>query len=285
VSNDLDEVFEPGWRQKLENAWNDEITRAKYWFAWSHNADGTVAKKYPMEKIHRRKDFKWVHPVHEILEYSGNDADRTVWVNNIMLHHYPDLSKPRSQYLPLLEMSVKENPDDDRTMFWLGREYYYHENYDTAIRTLKKHLSMPAALWNEERSASMRYIAECYRKKGILKEEKSWLFRALAECSDVREPYLYLVRFGYREKNWPLVYAMAVNGLSIKFNSGSYLVLQESWGSDLYDFGAIAAYNIGLYEKARELELKAIAMNPKDERLKTNFEFIQERCKRDEDHE
>lgn len=244
VSNDLDEIFEPGWREKLEAAWNPSYTRARYQFAWSHNPDGTVQKQYTMEKIHRRHDFRWIHPVHEVLQYSGTDDDKAVWVNGLLLHHYPDLSKPRSQYLPLLELSVEENPQDDRAMFWLGREYVYYQNYEKAIQTLKRHLELPSAKWSEERSASMCFIAQCYQALDNSKEAKCWLYRALAECPDVREPYLSLAKLGYKEKNWPLVFAMAEKGLSVTQKTGSYLVQPESWGSALYDYGAIAAYRM-----------------------------------------
>lgn len=123
VSNDIDEVFEKGWRIKLEQAWNPQFTRAKYTFAWSHNDDNSIKKQFSMEKIHARHGFKWVHPVHEVLEYSGLKKDLSIWIPDLILHHYPDNTKPRSQYLPLLELSVKENPTNDRATFWLGREY------------------------------------------------------------------------------------------------------------------------------------------------------------------
>lgn len=274
VSNDLDEIFEPGWREKLETAWDPSYTRARYQFAWSHNADGTVQKQYAMEKIHRRHDFRWVHPVHEVLEYSGTDEDKTVWVPGLLLHHYPDVSKPRTQYLPLLELSVQENPQNDRAMFWLGREYVYHKEYEKAIRTLKKHLELPAAKWNEERSASMRFIAQSYEALGDRKEAQRWLYRALAECPEVREPYLSLVRFGYQERNWPLVYAMVIKGLSITQRGGSYLVQPESWGPALYDNGAIAAYRMGLFQESYEYALKACALEPSNARLKNNLALI-----------
>lgn len=280
VSNDMDEIFEPGWRQKLELAWHPEYTRARYLFAWSHNPDGSIQKQFPMEKIHRRHGFRWVHPVHEVLEYNGTDEDKTVWINGLVLHHYPDLSKPRSQYLPLLELSVKENPQDDRAVFWLGREYVYHGKYDLGISTLKRHLALPSAEWNEERSASMRFIAQCYEAKENKKEALVWLFRALAECPDVREPYLSLAKIGYKEGNWPMVYAVTEKGLSITHRSGSYLVQPESWGSALYDYGTISAYRLGLHEKAREYALKACELNPTDERLKANLALIEKKTEK-----
>ncbi len=276
VSNDLDEIFEPGWRNKLESAWNSDCIRARYQFAWSHNPDGTILKQYPMEKIHRRHGFRWVHPVHEVLEYSG-EGNTTVWVNGLVLHHYPDLSKPRSQYLPLLELSVAENPQDDRAAFWLGREYIYHGEYEKGIKTLKKHLSLPTAIWKEERSASMRFIAQSYEGKGDNKEAAVWLYRAVAECPDVREPYLSMAKLGYKEKNWPMVFAMVERGLSITNRSGSYLVQPESWGFALYDYGAIAAYRMGMYDKAREYARKACQLSPSDDRLKKNLALIEQK--------
>ncbi|MDR0406240.1 MAG: glycosyl transferase family 2, partial [Clostridiales bacterium] len=40
VSNDLDEVFDAGWRERLEAAWTDDCTRASYLFTWSYHRDG-----------------------------------------------------------------------------------------------------------------------------------------------------------------------------------------------------------------------------------------------------
>ena len=280
VSNDLDEVFETGWRQKLEDQWRPEQTRARYLFTFACNPDGTPRKQYPMEKIHSRHGYHWKHPVHEILEYNGPNFESINWIKGLVLNHYPDLSKPRSQYLPLLELSVQENPLDDRATFWLGREYVFYKNFDKGIETLKRHLSLPTAKWNEERSASMRFIAQCYEEKGKLKEARSWFFRALGECPDVREPYLALVKSGYKEQNWPLSYAMAEKGLAIVENTGSYLVEPESWGYALYDYASISAYNMGMYETARDYARKALSMAPDNKRLENNLFLVEDRIKK-----
>lgn len=277
VSNDLDEVFESGWRDKLENAWENKHTRAKYMFVWSHNEDNSINKQFPMEKIHRRHGFKWVHPVHEVLQYDGLEKEASVWIPDLVLHHYPDNSKPRSQYLPLLEMSVDENPTDDRATFWLGREYMYYKQYRKSIETLKKHLLLPSATWKEERSASMRFIARCYDELGIETEAKSWLFRSIAECPDIREPYLALARIGYKEKNWPLVYAMVQRALTITKSTGSYLSEPESWGYSLYDLGAISTYQLGLFADSKKYAVLALNSSPNDERLKKNLSLIEKK--------
>lgn len=274
VSNDLDEVFEPGWREKIESVWQPFHTRADYLFTWSYQSDGSPDKQFSMQKIHGRHGFRWVHPVHEVLAYSGEKADTSIWVPGLVLNHYPDLSKPRSQYLPLLELSAEENPNDDRTVFWLGREYMYYGMYDQCIETLTKHLKLPSAQWNEERSASMRFIAKSYLEKGSTREARSWLFKAIAECPTVREPYLQMAKLGYIEHDWPLVYLMVEKGLGISERTGSYLAESESWGYGFYDYGAIACYHLKLYDRSYEYAQIAYNMEPSNERLKQNLELI-----------
>lgn len=277
VSNDLDEVFEPGWRAKLEDAWHPEHTRAKYWFAWSHHEDGSVHKRYHMEKIHRRHGFRWVRPVHEILSYTGEDPDNSVFIDDLILHHYPDAEKSRGQYLPLLELSVKENPEDDRAMFWLGREYLYARSYDQAIQTFARHLALDCAKWPEERGASAYYTAQAYQHKGDMEAAKAWLFRAVSECAHTREPWLAMARFGYTREDWPLTYFSVKQGLAIREKTNSYLTDPLAWGYLFYDLGAIACYRLGLMDEALTLGTQALQQKPGDPRLKRNLELIIEK--------
>lgn len=274
VSNDLDEVFSPGWREKLEKAWHQGCTRAKYLFSWGYHADGKPNKQFTMEKIHSRHGFSWVRPVHEVLSYSGVH-DKSVWVEGLVLNHYPDLAKPRGQYLPLLALSAEENPEDDRAMFWLGREYMYHGRHEEAIATLKRHLGLRSAIWAEERAASMRYLARCCEALGKSAEALSWHYRAIAECPDTREAFMDFARYAYRVENWPLCYAMAKAALSLSKKSGSYLEEAENWEAAPYDYASISAYRLGLVKQAAELAEAALAFSPQDARLAENLALLQ----------
>lgn len=137
VCTDLDEVLEPGWRQVIEKLWKKGVTRGNYRYTWSFNEDGTEGSVFDYDKIHTRHHYRWTHPVHEVLEYLGEGMERVVYLTGIQLNHYPDRTKSRGQYLPLLELSVKEKPNDDRNVHYLGREYFYYNRYDEAITTLK----------------------------------------------------------------------------------------------------------------------------------------------------
>lgn len=274
VCTDLDEVFEEGWRELLEKAWNENVTRLKYMYTWSFNPDGTPGVTFWYEKIHLRKGFRWVHPVHEVLEYSGDKPDFYVWEGGIKLYHYPDPTKSRSQYLPLLEKSVAEAPNDDRNMHYLGREYMYYQRWNDCIKTLKKHLEMPQSVWKDERAASMRYIARSYKALGNLKEAESWLYRAIAEAPYLREGYVEAAQLFYEEGDYAGVYHMVEEALKITERPKTYINEAFSWDYTVYDLGALGCFGLGLYEKALEFAEEALKISPDDERLQKNAEII-----------
>ena len=137
VCTDLDEVARKGWRDKLEEIWQEETTRARYNYNWHLDENGNPKVNFYIEKIHSRHDYKWTHPVHEILTYIGGDKEKVVTTDEITIDHYPDNTKSRGSYLPLLELSVEESPEDDRNMHYLGREYMYYQRWNECIDTTK----------------------------------------------------------------------------------------------------------------------------------------------------
>lgn len=277
VCTDLDEYFKKGWREALENAWTKGVTtRARYKYTWSFNDDNTPAVTFWYEKIHARHGFQWTHPVHEILEFDHSVPDIYTTAYGVELEHHPDNRKSREQYLELLELSVKENPDDDRNVHYLGREYMFRGKWDESIQTLQKHLALPNAKWLDERSASMRYIARCYIEKNDLKNAEIWFYRAIAEAPHLREGYVELAKLFYKEDNWSGVYHMIQEALKIKERPETYINEGFCWDYTIYDLISIAAYNMGIYAKSLEYARKALSMNPNDKRLQNNVEIIKE---------
>ena len=198
VCTDLDEVLERGWREKLENAWQENTTRLKYTYNWSFDEYGKPATTFLLNQIHKRKGYHWYHPVHEILV--PEEKEEEVICEQIILNHYPDSSKSRSNYLPLLEMSVEEDPTDDRNMHYLGREYMYYGKYNESIDTLIKHLNLPTSKWDAERCASMRFIARCYLGLNRLNEAEMWYQKAIKEAPYLRESYVELAKLFFDQK-------------------------------------------------------------------------------------
>lgn len=277
VCTDLDEVFENGWRERLERAWTKTAKQGKYIFNWSLKKDGSPDVQIYYSKIHARQGFRWSYPVHEWLSYTGVEPKEMVFIEGMVLNHYPDSTKSRGSYLPLLELAVEEYPNGDRVAYYLGREYMYKGAWQKCIDTLKRHLSLPSATWNEERCASMRWIAKSYFELGNVKECYSWYFRAVAEAPHMREPYVECAKIAYLVADWPMVFFMVEEALKITEKSKTYVNMGYAWDYTPDDLGAISCYRLGMYDRALKHAEAALLRAPDDERLKKNLILIQEK--------
>ena len=275
VCTDLDEVFRPGWRKALEACWTRETGRARYRYTWSFEADGAEGVVFYADKIHSRRGWRWKHPVHEVL--TGTGEERTLgWVTarGVQLDHHPDRTKSRGQYLPLLELAVAEEPQDDRNMHYLGREYLYYGRWDDCIRTLERHLALPTATWADERSASMGYLARAWEGKGDRNRAESWYLRAAAQAPHLREPWLDLAQFCQREGAWYGVLYAVDRALAITQRPDTYITRSQCWGSLPWDLRGVALYYVGQPEQALEAAERAAQLSPGDGRLAANVELI-----------
>lgn len=276
VCTDLDEVFVPGWREKLEEAWEEDTCKARYQYNWSLDENNTPKVSFYIEKIHSLNNYKWTHPVHEVLTFTG-EREKTIIIDNITVNHYPDFTKSRSSYLPLLELSVKEKPDDDRNMHYLGREYMYYGRWNECIDTLIKHLNLKSATWKDERSASMRFIARSYKNLNRPLEAKMWLEKAIEETPHLRDPYMEYAILEYGYENYIDVYKYCLKALEIKEHTKSYIHEVFSWDHTVYDLLAISCFYLNKFEESKQYIDLALQLNPDDERLLKNRDIIYEK--------
>ena len=276
VCVDMDEVLLPGWRKKLEEKWEPGMTSAKYTCVCSYNADGSYGTAFLREKIHTLHNFRWKYPVHEVLQWTGPYVPDIVEIQDLIAEHHPDNTKSRGEYLPLLELAAKEYPDDARCAHYLGREYMYYGMWDEAIREFERHLRLPSATWREERSASMRYMAECFAGKGLLKTAFLWTQAAIDEAVHLRENRYEAQKICYKLGDWGGVRFYGEWALDAR-PSSTTINEAEAWGPEPYDLLAIAYWNLGMPENAREYGEKALALAPDDERLKKNLEWYRDR--------
>ena len=274
VCTDLDEVFEPGWRNKLEEIWKSNTTRLRYNYNWSFDKYNKPEINFYIEKIHSRKDYKWTHPVHEVLTYIGRLEETYITTDEITVNHYPDSTKSRSSYLPLLELSVKENPEDDRNMHYLGREYMFYGKWNECIDTLIKHLNLKSATWKDERAASMRFIARSYKNLNRIEEARMWLDKAIKEAPYLRDAYIERALLEYQLENYSKVEKYCMEALKIKTHTKSYINEPSSWDHTVYDLLSISAYYQGKIENSLEYINKALDISPNEERLINNKEII-----------
>lgn len=279
VCMDIDEVISKGWRDELEKIWTNGINHLRYNYNWSHDDNNNPLVNFYIEKIHARNDFEWIHPVHEVLKFTGK---KEIWftTDSITVDHYPDSSKSRSSYLPLLEMSVKESPEDDRNMHYLGREYMYYGRYNDAIDTLIKHLGLKNATWKDERCASMRFIARCYKYLNRFEEARMWYKKAIEEAPYLRDPYVEYAILCYNLEDWENVIYYCNKALKIKDKTKSYINEPFSWDYSIYDLKSIAYFYKNELDLALENVNIALSYDNQNERLINNKKCFED-AKRD----
>lgn len=264
INLDMDEVLVAGWRKHLEKATTTR-PRYKYTWSWTDKEETNPGLQYNGDKIARRNGYRWKHPVHEVMV--TDCLEETQELIDLEIHHHPDHSKSRGQYFGLLEQSTKEDPLDDRNAFYLGREYYFYRRYEEAAAELKRHLSLPRAVWPPERAASMRYLAKCEPDKSL-----EWLEKAIAESPGRREPIVELAEELYNSKDWSNCYLACLKAISIKEKPLDYLCEEFAWGALPYDLASISAYNLGDIDNAIFYIKKAIGYEPENQRFISNLE-------------
>jgi glycosyltransferase involved in cell wall biosynthesis len=270
IALDMDEVLLPGWKEHLEKAHEQGWTRPRYKYTWSwKDKENTVPDlQYGGDKIHKRFGYRWKHPVHEVIT-----ADRIEEIQGwteLEIHHHPDNSKSRGQYMPLLKLAVEEDPLDDRNAYYYARELFFHAQFAEAKKEFERHLSLPKATWKPERAASMRYIAKC----SFGEEKESWLLKAISESPDRREAMVDLAEYYYNEQRWQECFDTIEKVLSIKEKPLEYLCEDKAWGSFPYDIGSIAAFSLKKFDFAKIWGMEAAKLSPNDDRIKKNLFFF-----------
>lgn len=282
VSTDLDEIFDSGWSEPLREQWIRGIhVRALYKYAWSHNTKGEPERVFYYDKIHG-PNWYWKAPVHEYLTSDEYDEEYTKnhsldLFGSIFLHHYPDQSKSRGSYLPLLELRAEEDPNDYNGLYYYAHELYYRGYYEKSISVLDDIL-------NDDRFEGIRTpleVAACYLFMGDsflgLNSQEAAISAynsAIAAESTYREPYLQLAKV-YLDKGYNnIAIGIVKDAIEKSYRHYTWLERDLSWKEEPYDILALAYSAIGDYKSAYANAVKALMENTSDERLLYNAKAI-----------
>lgn len=265
ISLDLDEVLEPGWREEVERLWRPETTRMRYLYDWG----GGLSFKY--EKIHARDGYRWHHPCHEALRPDGRIDEIWAETDALLVRHLPDPGKSRGQYLDLLKLSVEEDSHCPRNAFYYARELSFHGKWEEAIAACERYLTMPEAMWADERAYALRVIGKCHEEQGDGFKAEASYWRAAMEAPHTREPHVALALLYHNHENWAACYASAHRALALKEKPAVYTSDPKAWGALPHDLLAIASWKMGLQKEALVQGQIAVSLDPENDRLKENL--------------
>lgn len=282
VSTDLDEVFEPGWADELRNNWNPKKhIRCVYKYSWSHLDNGKSARVFQYDKIHG-KGWTWQYPVHETLGYIANNRtpfyseDATLNLfDKIHLHHYPDKTKSRGDYLNLLELRKQLYPDDHYGRIYLAHEYFYRKRYTECISEVDSILSTFSDRLDSIETASLYlFKADAYTELDQKFNAITNYFIAISKNITYREAYLGLAKCYLKFEQYANAISMAKIALSIQTRHFTWFERDTSWNYEPYDILSLAEYYNGNKKEALSYAIKAYSFDEKNERLLNNINSI-----------
>ena len=269
ISLDIDEVLQPGWREEVERVWiKGETTRLRYMFDWG------CGISFYYEKIHARSGYFWHHPCHEYPVPDGRITEVWAQTDFLIAVHKPDPTKSRGQYMDLLALSVKEDPQCPRNAFYYARELSFHGRWQDSIEACKNYLQLPRATWENERCYAYRVMGRSYSEIGDPSGAEKAFQMAASEAPNTREPWCELAMLMYRQSRWVECFAYAMRALKITDRAKVYTCDPVVWGAQPHDLASIASWNLGIYGPAYRHAKIACELEPEDIRLLANLEYI-----------
>lgn len=280
VCTDLDEYFDEGWAKYLRERWIEGVhKRCHYSYYYANLDTGFPEQIITYNKIHGR-GWHWRYPVHELMvkDSDGNEdlsGNEILYIGNeIMLHHTPDISKTRSNYLELLEMRRKENPTDYFGLYYIALDYEHdYHNYPKAIEVLEDALKVCDDGFYK--FIIIGKIGILYKKNNDNESALIYLKNAISLCDEFRFLFLETANIlYYHYKDYEGAYKTLLHGLKSTFYHDYWYEEKYGWGSEYYDLLSLSAFYYG--KKAESLVYALIAYNKdkNNERLKYNVDLI-----------
>ena len=259
---DCDEVYTQLNLDEVTRQIDEGAEQFHYNFVFAHDDAGRALIQFTHSKFYRRDKFKWVGIIHEVLHGEGKSV--TLPESTIKLEHFQNKETNRNGYLRGLALDCYLNPDNDRNSHYLGRELYYKGKWRSAIKELKRHVSMNK--WATERAQSMNYIGECLMRLGNEEEGLQWYFKSLMTEPGRREPLIRLAEHFFNRKQPQLTASFASAALEIE-RSSYYSNNAAHYGAYPHELLYWAKWHLGDKAGSRHHFMKALELDPENPRI------------------
>jgi len=273
---DCDEIVEwdlPRIKELLPNC--DQLA---YRFCFAHNPDGSPALEFQHCKFFRKSKGHRVKKVHEVvapLEVKYTSMEymvRIKYTDAMYLHHWQEPSVNRTNYLPKLEYAILEKENDDRNTYYLAREYYYNQKWDTAIMMFEKYLELGG--WIPEQGQALIFMGDCYKYSGRPDKAKELYHAAMIKDDTRREPFFALAML-HAERNElrsAVIYLKAA--LEIPYNPTYYLNNMNIYSWEIHEQLSVIYDKLGEHKLSQQHWFESVREAPNDARILSNGKWF-----------
>lgn len=175
---DADDVVSKKNCEKLielkHNINNADVIMMKYITAFDES--GKAAFSYYRERLIKKSSNPiWKGRVHEAIEPTGN-----IIYSDIEIEHHSIKTAYSRRNLAIYEKQIKDNePLQPRDVFYYGRELYYHNEYNKAIKVLSDFIKNKDA-WVENKIEACKILSYCHRTIGCIDDAVNALFNSFS---------------------------------------------------------------------------------------------------------
>lgn len=247
ISLDFDELLQDGWYDILVDEVNMDLRlhgsvlerynhRFKTIWNWQdvdNNGAQELASEHWHERIHSREGYLWKLPVHEVLVKFG-EPERLKWLGGFMMYQKPDQSKPRSSYLKMLEVSVKEDPNRWKTWSFLAGDLANAGRIHEAINAINKAKALP----DTDRAYLSNQQSRIHQSQGHIREAVAEMLNAVMLAPHVREYKVYVARLYKANNDIPKAKSMLRMADEVTERTYGYEYDQSCWGTDFFELCA-----------------------------------------------
>lgn len=264
VQVDVDECLAENWRNILES---HDLTNYPAFMIKMLEVEKQV--EYPLIRGHGRHNTEWIYPIGEILSPKNkNDAKNYIYDMNFVIYHLPDLSKSRDFYADLLSELAESPEAPSSIIFNNGLTLFHMDKLKEAEPWLLKYLEQDfSKLEPSELSNALRCLAKC-------QPENAWyLYQKACEVAPhIRESWFDLADFYFSNELWLPCLNACEKAMTITERPLGFFSEIIIWTDGPYDCAALAAYNLGDYEKACKYGKIALSISPEKDYLAKSLE-------------
>lgn len=270
---DMDEYMAPGWAKTIKDRWNK---RKHQRISYSHRH---FQSELPASRNWgHAKGWRWKYPCHEVMvrERTGkiwyDYSEELNLDDRLEVVHYRNPDKPRSSYLPLLEIRWSENKESV-DLAYLLREYMYNQMYDEIISKADFADILCRDDYGTEPCMVWCVLGDAYEHKGVLDKAGECYKQAVKFGPKLRRGYIEYARFLIEQKSPEKALELLEEGLEeTEFSQhGIFVDPSDAWTWRYWDWMSVAAYWAGDAAKALEYSTKAYSADKENGHVKKNM--------------
>ena len=282
---DLDEVYKPGFRAAIEedfNAGYNLISGYKVTFK-DDEAISIVGEELSLPIVADIKNWKWIYPVHEYLEYCDENAVKEIVDERIVCEHRPDETKSRSQYIEILKRWYESSDAPDaicveKYTVELYQRGYEKECYDILRESIDKCKNTNTNVGKDTLYRNALNMAILYRNHGENGKIRKYIELAKSSGVETRALYAFEAEVeGLIFENYEAAIDALLKALNItEINRKPYIE-----NMNLFITGEVEKnlayyyYKLKKYDKAFEYIKKALEFEPDNENYKIDRNFYE----------